>query len=67
MRLQGKVKGGDKSGGTKKLLNYFCLRRSRDNGTVDAVVLLLGGTALVFDFFQNTEFFMKKHLYTIMM
>ena len=41
---------------------YFCLRRSPDHGTVDVVVvvlLLLGGTTLVFDFFQDTEIFIK--------
>ncbi len=40
----------------------FCLRRSPDHGTVDVVVvllLLLGGTTLIFDFFQDTEIFIK--------
>ncbi len=45
----------------------FCLRRSPDHGTVDVVVVvvvvvvivLLGGTTLIFDFFQDTEIFIK--------
>ncbi len=41
----------------------YCLRRSPDHGTVDVVVvvvlLLVGGTTLVFDFFQDTEIFIK--------
>ncbi len=42
----------------------FCLRRSPDHGTVDVVVVvvvvvLVGGTTLIFDFFQDTEIFIK--------
>ncbi len=40
----------------------FCLRRSPDHGTVDVVVVvvvLVGGTTLVFNFFQDTEIFIK--------
>ena len=38
----------------------FCLRRSPDHGTVDVVVVVLvGGTTLIFDFFQDTEIFIK--------
>ncbi len=38
-----------------------CLRRSPDHGTVDVdvVVVLVGGTTLIFDFFQDTEIFIK--------
>ncbi len=45
--------------------HIFCLRRSPDHGTVDVVVvlllllLLLGGATLIFDFFQDTEIFIK--------
>ncbi len=43
---------------------YFCLRQSPDHGTVDVVVVvlvvvLLGGTTLIFNFFQDTEIFIK--------
>ncbi len=43
------------------LLLCFCLRRSPDHGTVDVVVVLVvvGGTTLIFDFFQDTEIFIK--------
>ncbi len=43
------------------LLFPFCLRRSPDHGTVDVivVVVLIGGTTLIFDFFQDTEIFIK--------
>ncbi len=45
------------------LFDRFCLRRSPDHGTVDVVVvvllLLVGGTTLIFDFFQDTEIFIK--------
>ncbi len=51
-----------KLGGFSKW-GYFCLRRSPDHGTVDVVVVvvvvLVGGTTLVFDFFQDTEIFIK--------
>ncbi len=44
-------------------ISHFCLRRSPDHGTVDVVVVvvlvLVGGTTLVFDFFQDTEIFIK--------
>ncbi len=42
----------------------FCLRQSPDHGTVDVLVVLLlllflGGTTLIFAFFQDTEIFIK--------